>query len=90
MLHRVWQVTENGMITWGDNCVHPDGLIPFSCIWGKVVLIERGKIRIKPDPEKGIRLAKCWHVLGKGYRAGMRWIQRFRNLPGKLFRRKPE
>ena len=33
------------VLTWGDNCSDPDGWIPLKNIWGRVVLIEKGKKR---------------------------------------------
>ncbi len=68
VVHRVWQVDEEKALTWGDICARPDGWIPFEAIWGKIVLIERGKRKIKPDPRKGIIWAKFWHQGGKVYR----------------------
>ena len=72
VLHRVWRVEKDAVLTWGDNCRRADGLIPLSCIWGKAVLIERGKLRITPEPSRGLRLARCWHILGRGYRTAER------------------
>ncbi len=68
VLHRVWRVEKDGVLTRGDNCPGADGLIPFTHVWGKAVLIERGKRRITPDPVRGMRLARCWHILGRIYR----------------------
>ena len=68
VVHRVWK-KENGMIqTWGDHCPEPDHSIPEEAVWGKVILIERGRNNIHPDPRKGIRWARFWHRAGKGYR----------------------
>ena len=79
VLHRVWQVGTEAVLSWGDNCSEPDGWIPFPNVLGKAVLIERGKRKIEPDPAKGLRLAKYWHVWGKGYRfarRAIRWVLR--------------
>ena len=43
VLHRVWAVEEDRVLTWGDNCPRPDGWIPREAIWGQAVLIERGR-----------------------------------------------
>ena len=68
VLHRVWRAAEDRVLTWGDNCDYPDRWMPLDAIWGKAILIERGKRSITPDPEKGLRLARIWHRAGKMYR----------------------
>lgn len=68
VVHRVWDVKEEKILTWGDNCPNPDGWLPIESVWGKIVLIERGSRKIKPDPRKGIRWAIFWHHAGIGYR----------------------
>ncbi len=87
VLHRVWQIREDSVLPWGDNCVQPDGWISLSQVWGKAVLVERGKRKITLDPVKGLRLAKCWHVVGKGYRGAYRILSRAKRLMLKLVRR---
>lgn len=68
VVHRVWKIKDGNVMTWGDNCLQPDGWFPREAIWGQVVLIERGKREIKPDPEKGLRWAGFWHHGTKVYR----------------------
>ena len=68
VLHRAWQVEADRVLTWGDNCKKPDGWIPAELVWGKAVLIERGKRSIKPDRKAGLRLAGFWHRAGKIWR----------------------
>ena len=68
VLHRVWKIRNEAVLTWGDNCRAADGWLPMDAIWGKVTLIERGMKEIHPDPVKGIRLARMWHFTGRGYR----------------------
>jgi len=68
VMHRVWQLKEGRVLTWGDNCEAPDGWYPMEDIWGKVVLIERGRKKIEPDARKGLRWAKFWHQAGKVWR----------------------
>lgn len=91
VLHRVWKVRDGRVLTWGDNCKKPDGWLQLEDIWGKAVLIERGGKRIVPDPEKGLSLAKAWHVLGREYRWGevkaagaMRRARRVKELASQL------
>ncbi|MBO4787929.1 MAG: hypothetical protein J5531_03400 [Lachnospiraceae bacterium] len=80
VMHRVWEVKEDQIRTWGDNCDRPDAWLPVSAIWGKAVLIERGRRRIIPNPKKGMRRAKIWHRLGKVYRFAAR-------VKNRIFRR---
>ena len=75
VVHRVWDIRDGMILTWGDNCLRPDGWFKAEDIWGRVELIERGKRRIHPEPEKGMRWAKIWHKAGKGYRL----CQRYKN-----------
>ena len=84
IVHRVWEVREGKVLTWGDNCAGPDGWNRPEAILGKVVLVERGRRKIVPDPEKGIKWAKFWHKAGKTYRLYKRYkdgiIRRIRKL----------
>ena len=68
VMHRVWEVKDGEVLTWGDSCQIPDGWIPLESVWGKIVLIERGKRRIHPEPKKGLRWARCWHKVRPGYK----------------------
>lgn len=72
VLHRVWEIRDGRIRTWGDNCSAPDEWQKPDTIWGKVILIERGKRRIAADPKKGMAFAKFWHPAGKVYRLGQR------------------
>ncbi|MCR4883682.1 MAG: hypothetical protein K6A68_08935 [Clostridiales bacterium] len=63
VVHRIWEIKDEQVMTWGDNCSVPDGWFPLGVILGKVVLIERGKKIIHPDPRKGMKLAKFWHKI---------------------------
>ena len=81
VMHRVWEVKEDRILTWGDNCDGPDGWLPLSAVWGKAVLIKRGRRRIVPEPKKGMRRAKLWHRLGKVYRFAAK-------VKNKIFQRK--
>ena len=68
VVHRVWKLKNDQVLTWGDNCPSPDGWMPLDAIWGKVVLIERGDRRIKTHPRIGMLWARFWHLAMKGYR----------------------
>ncbi len=61
VVHRVWEIRSGQVLTWGDSCEKPDGWLPIEAIWGQVVLIERGRREIKPNPKKGLRWARFWH-----------------------------
>ena len=67
IVHRVWDVKDGSVLTWGDNCMKPDGWFPLHSIWGKIVLIERGKRKIHPNAEMGLRWARFWHRIRPGY-----------------------
>ena len=87
VIHRVWNLEGDNVLTWGDNCLKPDGWITKKDVWGKVVLIERGKRVIHPDPQKGKRWASFWHPFGRIDRFGRRIKQgvlcRTRRIIGK-------
>ena len=68
VVHRVWKIRNGRVQTWGDHCSEPDSWIPESSVWGRVNLIERGLLRIKPDPKKGKIWAGFWHKAGIVYR----------------------
>lgn len=84
--HRLWEVRDGQVLTWGDNCPEPDGWLPADHIWGKVILIERGKRIIHPDPEKGLRWAVFWRKIRPIYIVYLRIkeaaIRRIKKLKG--------
>lgn len=68
VMHRVWSLKDQEILTWGDNCLKPDEWLPINAVWGKAVQIERGKRKIETNPEKGMKWARFWHQAGKIYR----------------------
>lgn len=70
VLHRVWRIEENRVLTWGDNCLRPDPWLPADAIWGKATLIERGNKQIRPHPARGVWMARIWHPLSEV----LRWL----------------
>lgn len=70
VLHRLWRIEQDRVQTWGDNCDGPDRWMPRECLWGKAVLIERGRLRIRPDTGRGLLLARLWHPAGRCLRRG--------------------
>ncbi|MBR3019137.1 MAG: hypothetical protein IKH57_19010 [Clostridia bacterium] len=87
VLHRVWQTQEDCVLTWGDNCDHPDGWMPWDVVWGKAVLVERGKWNITPDPKKGLILARVWHKLGRIYRWCVPRVKRVKRWLNRMIKR---
>ena len=79
VIHRAWQIDGDRILTWGDNCPEPDGWMPMENIWGKVVLVERGKRKIEPDRKAGMALARFWHPVGKIWRWAGRVSRPVRN-----------
>ena len=65
VLHRLWQIEGDRVLTWGDNCDRPDRWMPADCILGKAALIEHGKRTLRPDARKGLALARLWHPVGR-------------------------
>ena len=84
VLHRVWKTEKDRVLTWGDNCAHPDGWLPWDAVWGKATLVERGKRTICPDPRRGMILAQFWHVAGYGWRLGRRIVRKLKRELKKL------
>ena len=78
VLHRVWKIEKDRVMTWGDNCPEPDGWMPLEMIWGKAALIERGKKTIRPNRKAGLRLAGFWHRVGWIWRLAGRCVRAIR------------
>lgn len=68
VVHRIWETGNGRVLTWGDSCEEPDGWFPLEAVWGKIVLIERGKRTIHPDPQKGLKWAKTWRRIMPVYK----------------------
>ena len=73
VVHRVWKIQNGQVLTWGDSCEKPDNWLPIEAIWGLVVLIERDRRKIKPNPKNGMRWAKFWHHGVKVYHLYIRF-----------------
>ncbi len=67
VMHRVWEIQDGKVLTWGDYCEKPDRWCPMEMIWGRAILIERGRKKIHPNPAKGMRWARFWHKGRKIY-----------------------
>ena len=83
VLHRVWRIERDAVLTWGDNCPAPDEWLPADAVWGRAALIERGRRTIYPQPGRGMALARFWHVAGRGWRLA-------RRIGRRLIKRRPE
>ncbi len=86
VLHRVWRVRGDQVLTWGDNCPRPDREMPLEAVCGLVTLIERGRLKIRPRRGRGLALARFWHVAGRGYRFGRRCVRSLRYRLGRLWK----
>lgn len=88
VLHRAWQVEESRVLTWGDNCVSPDGWLPVSAIWGLAVQLERGGRTLRLDSEsaakRGMILARYAHWR---CRTRVRMCKALRPVLGSVWRR---
>ena len=73
VLHRVWKLDGDRVLTWGDNCENPDRWMTLDAVWGKAVLIERGRWKIHPKAWRGITWARIWHPVRKPYYRFMDW-----------------
>ena len=73
VMHRVWALKDQEILTWGDNCPRPDGWLPIDAVWGKAVRIERGNRIIETNAAKGMAWARFWHQAGKVYRPYIRY-----------------
>lgn len=61
VLHRLWKIDGDRVLTWGDNCFGPDRWMSRDRLWGIAVCIERDQKAIHPDRKKGMILARYMH-----------------------------
>ena len=77
VLHRVWRVDGNRVLTWGDHCNYPDAWMSVDRVWGIAVKVERGRLILKPDSDiarrAGVAFAAVYHPLHRFYRVLRRW-----------------
>lgn len=48
-VHRITEITHDGLITWGDNLMIPDGIVSFEQVLGLVTRVERNGRNISAD-----------------------------------------
>ncbi len=86
VLHRVWKLNGNAVLTLGDACCLPDGWMPLSNVLGVALLIERAQRKIDPNRPFWRALAKMWMAA----QPARIWAFRLAHLPRyvarKLFR----
>ena len=84
VVHRVHQVTEAGVRTWGDNCVSPDAPLRREDVLGLVVRVKRGGREIALDTPEQRAYGERWTRRGRAV-----WLRykRLRALGGKAIRK---
>lgn len=83
VMHRVWEIRDGQVLTWGDHCEKPDRWCNTEMIWGRAILIERDGKEIHPNPKWGLRWAKFWHKARKVYER----YEKFRGGMNRLFKK---
>lgn len=65
VLHRLWRLAPDRVLTWGDNCVYPDGWMCPEMVWGIAAAMKRGKRTVRFDTDAarrcGLLFAKARH-----------------------------
>lgn len=60
VVHRVWKIQQNLVLTMGDHCVQPDLPMKKSQVWGLVVSVERNGHKIRLDRASARFLGRFW------------------------------
>ena len=60
VVHRVWKLQPDWVITLGDNCKAPDRPLRYDQIWGLVTRLERGILTINLDNGVSRLLGRAW------------------------------
>lgn len=84
VVHRVWKLEPDRVITLGDNCPHPDSPLRYDQIWGLVTKLERGRIRVDLDSGASRLYGRIWMRLCPIRRL----YRRLRALAGRIYRRR--
>lgn len=63
VVHRIWRIEGDQIITLGDNCENPDPPLKETQILGKVVRIRRGRRVIETDSAGQQRYGRVWMKL---------------------------
>lgn len=83
VVHRVWKLGRDGVITLGDNCRAPDAPLRYDQIWGLVTKLERGRITLSLDRAKARLFGRLWMRLFPVRR--MYWM--LRAFAGRCYRK---
>ena len=78
--HRVYRVTPDRIITWGDNCAAPDAPLRRENVLGLLTAMERGGKRYNLDTDRQRQYGKRWMEKGRGP-----WMM-YRRVRGKVGR----
>ena len=60
VVHRVWKLESDRVITLGDNCKQPDSPLTYDQIWGLITRLERGQIQINLDSGVSRLFGRAW------------------------------
>ncbi len=75
VLHRVFKVEGQRMLTLGDGCLRPDGWMDVDKAWGRVIRVERGRLVMETERWGWRGMAALWVWLYP-MRGGMVWMGR--------------
>ena len=66
VLHRLWRLAPDRVLTWGDNCAYPDGWMRPEMVWGIAAAMKRGRRTVRFDTNAarkcGLTFAKARHL----------------------------
>lgn len=86
IVHRVYQLLEDKVQTWGDNLRTPDVPVPREDVLGLVVSVRRGRRTVRLDTEEQRRRGIRWMHSPVRRRLWFVW-NTVRWIPGKLIRK---
>lgn len=83
VVHRVWKLTQDQVLTLGDNCLNPDSWMPLACVLGQAVAFRRNGRRYRLDTTGARLWGRFWmwlYPIRKCYK-------RFRSFAGRCYRK---
>lgn len=83
VVHRVWKLEENRLLTIGDNCVNPDGWIPCEAVLGQALSFTRNGRRYRLDT----RAARIWGRVWMWMYPARKSYMRLRRFAGRWYRK---
>ena len=84
VVHRVYQLKGDTVITLGDNCENPDPPMQREQILGKVVKIQRGNRTIIPGSKRERRYGRIWMRLLPVRKIVLHWIFVIKKNTGRI------